>query len=42
MITINQLCNFFDIDVSELLLYSPVEVKFKNVLLQKIPVTTNS
>lgn len=39
--TINQLCNFFDIDMSELLVYSPVEVKFKNVLLQKIPVTTN-
>ena len=39
--TINQLCNFFDIDMSELLVYSPVEVKFKNVLLQKVPVTTN-
>ncbi|MBO1238355.1 helix-turn-helix transcriptional regulator [Staphylococcus nepalensis] len=38
--TINQLCNFFDIDMSELLVYSPVDVKLKNILLEEVPMTT--
>ncbi|UXU49811.1 helix-turn-helix domain-containing protein [Staphylococcus arlettae] len=39
--TINQLCKFFDVDMSELLVYSPVEVKLKNVLLEDVPMTTD-
>lgn len=38
--TINQLCNFFDIDMSELLVYSPVNVQLKEVLLEEIPMKT--
>ncbi|OEK93303.1 hypothetical protein AST07_01410 [Staphylococcus saprophyticus] len=37
--TINQLCKFFDVDMSELLVYSPVNVKLKDVLLDEVPIT---
>ncbi len=39
--TINQLCKYFDIDMSELLVYSPVDVKLKKILLEDVPMTTD-
>ncbi|MCD8892452.1 helix-turn-helix transcriptional regulator [Staphylococcus nepalensis] len=39
--TINQLCKFFDVDMSELLVYSPVDVKLKEVLVEKVPYNIN-
>ncbi len=35
--TINQLCNYFDIDMSELLIYSPVNVELKEILIEEFP-----
>ena len=37
--TINQLCKYFDIDMSELLVYSPVEMKIKDVLIEEVPIS---
>lgn len=37
--TINQLCKYFDVDMSELLVYSPVEVELKDILLDEVPIT---
>lgn len=37
--TINQLCKFFDVDMSELLVYSPVNVKLKDISLDEVPIT---
>ncbi|EQA7701685.1 helix-turn-helix domain-containing protein [Staphylococcus pseudintermedius] len=37
--TIDKLCNFFDIDMSELLVYSPVPVKLKDIRIDKIPLS---
>ncbi|MFK5675435.1 helix-turn-helix transcriptional regulator [Mammaliicoccus sciuri] len=39
--TINQLCKFFSIDMSELLVYSPVEVKLEHILVEKFPLMKN-
>lgn len=39
--TINQLCDFFSIDMSELLVYSPVEVKLEHILIEKFPLLKN-
>lgn len=39
--TINQLCKFFNIDMSELLVYSPVDVKLTNILLEEVPIKTD-
>jgi len=39
--TINQLCKFFDVDMSELLVYSPVNVELKEVLVEKVPFSIN-
>ena len=33
--TINQLCKYFDIDMSELLVYSPVDVKLKKNFVRR-------
>lgn len=35
--TINQLCNYFNIDMSELLVYSPVNVELKEILIEELP-----
>ncbi|WP_181877475.1 helix-turn-helix domain-containing protein [Staphylococcus saprophyticus] len=37
--TINQLCKYFNIDMSELLVYSPVEMKLKKVLIEGVPIS---
>ncbi|MBF2780111.1 helix-turn-helix transcriptional regulator [Staphylococcus saprophyticus] len=37
--TINQLCKYFNIDMSELLVYSPVEMKLKKVLIESVPIS---
>ena len=39
--TINQLCKFFDVDMSELLVYSPVNVELKEVLVEEVPFSIN-
>ncbi len=39
--TINQLCNFFDVDMSELLVYSPVNVELKEILVEEVPISIN-
>src|SRR5699024_9312439 len=39
--TINQLCKFFDVDMSELLVYSPVDVELKEVLVEEVPLSIN-
>ncbi|WP_436966721.1 helix-turn-helix domain-containing protein [Staphylococcus xylosus] len=39
--TINQLCNFFDVDMSELLVYSPVDIELKEVLVEEVPFSIN-
>lgn len=35
--TINKLCNYFNIDMSELLIYSPVKVELKEILIEDFP-----
>ena len=35
--TINKLCSYFNIDMSELLIYSPVEVELKEILIEEFP-----
>ncbi|WP_248498950.1 helix-turn-helix domain-containing protein [Staphylococcus haemolyticus] len=35
--TINQLCNYFEIDMSDLLIYSPVNVELKKILIEEFP-----
>lgn len=37
--TINQLCKYFNIDMSGLLVYSPVEMKLKKVLIEGVPIS---
>ncbi|AVO02822.1 helix-turn-helix domain-containing protein [Staphylococcus simulans] len=39
--TVNQLCNFFNIDMCELLVYSPVEVKLKEIIIEEIPISVD-
>lgn len=39
--TINQLCKYFDIDMNELLVYSPVDVELKEVRLQETFMSPN-
>ncbi|MBW6088619.1 helix-turn-helix domain-containing protein [Staphylococcus chromogenes] len=35
--TINQLCKYFEIDMSDLLVFSPVEVKLSEILIEELP-----
>lgn len=37
--TINKLCDFFAIDMSDLLVYSPVDVELKDIILEKLPIS---